>query len=176
MAVPMKSDPAKWFCPGKSSGAQISKPWASNIPRARGNSTPTRDTRVARGIRPRKCSGFSSMPIKNMNKISPNWESKFSCSSTGGANSTAWLPGHIQPSNEGPSKMPPIISPITGGWPRPRTSRPSSFVTTMISATSTSTVERMLNPVTGVGAIARGAMGSASHPFNAVFHFLVDLL
>jgi hypothetical protein len=46
----------------------------------------------------------------------------------------------------------------------------------MISATSISTVERMLIPVAGVEAIARGVIGSAGHPFNSVFYLLVDLL
>ena len=112
----------------KPTPAGASEPCSSGampMPSAIGSSTLSTPTSPADLICARTPLGArNSAPTMNMKSTSPSVDSEDSAGSEAGANSSPWNCGNAAPSTIGPSTMPAAISPITGGWPRWRSSRP----------------------------------------------------
>src|SRR5438874_12315489 len=75
----------------------------------------------------------NSIPTTNIKRQTPIWLNNRSTCNDSPANTNANAPGQSQPSNDGPSKIPAVISPITAGCPNFRKIAPTIWVATKIT-------------------------------------------
>ena len=110
--------------------------------------------------RSRSTAGFSSRPTRNMYRITPNWAMTPRYGATDGGRMNAAASGQTRPSNEGPRRIPPTTSPITGGCPMQRNSRLSSRPVSRTAVRATRTWTRASGlPPTVAESLASGAAG-----------------
>ena len=114
-----------------------------------------RPTSLRRRLPARFVGARSSAPTMNMNSTRPTCDRPSSAGRLDGSKTCACHSGNSAPNTIGPSTMPAAISPITGGWPRWRSSRLSRRAVPRITTSCSSSGE------CGIGAARQAAERAA---------------
>jgi hypothetical protein len=87
----------------------------------------------------------NSNPIRNINRISPNWLMIAKVGPTLASKIRLWRPGKTRPSRDGPSISPAAISPQTTGCPKRCNQVPDARAAQMMTTNWAMTMSRILS-------------------------------